>query len=135
MENIVSKLKNNWILFIIILQPVLDIVSYFQMKYIGNSYSWIIRVALVAIVVFISFVASKDKKKFILKISPFALFFIIHMANLYRIHKISIIEDTKYFILVFQIRRRNRYNWLVFKCKYSKYDFVCIDSLGNIYGF
>ncbi len=103
MENIVSKLKNNWILFIIILQPVLDIVSYFQMKYIGNSYSWIIRVALVAIVVFISFVASKDKKKFILKISPFALFFIIHMANLYRIHKISIIEDTKYFILVFQM--------------------------------
>lgn len=103
MEQISLKAKNNWILFIIVLQPILDIVSYFQSKYLGNSYSWIFRVALVAIVVCISFIASKDKKKFVLKILPFVLFFVIHMANLYRIHKISIIEDTKYFILVFQM--------------------------------
>lgn len=102
-KEIISKLKNNWILFIIILQPILDIISYFQSKYMGNSYSWIVRIALLFVVFIISFIKSKNRMKLILKILPFGIFFILHVINLYRIHCLNIIEDTKYFILVFQM--------------------------------
>lgn len=102
-KEVISKLKNNWILFIIILQPILDIISYFQSKYMESSYSWIIRIALLFAVFIISFIKSKNKIKLILKLLPFAAFFILHVINLYRIHSLNIIEDTKYFILVFQM--------------------------------
>lgn len=102
-EKVMTKLKSNWILFIIIIQPILDIISYFQSKYIESSYTWVIRILLLVIVFAISFVHSKNKKELILKVLPFALFFVVHILNLYRIHKFSILEDTRYFILVFQM--------------------------------
>lgn len=102
-ENFITKLKNNWILFIIIFQPILDIISYFQSEFFGTSYSWIIRILILVIVATVAFWKSKNKTRLLLKIFPFALFFIIHMANLYRISKFNLIDDTKYFILVFQM--------------------------------
>lgn len=102
-EKIITKLKDNWILFIIILQPILDIISYFQTKHIGISYTWAIRIIILLVVFLVSFLHSKNKKKLILKVLPFALFFIIHVLNLFRIHQFSLLEDTRYFILVFQM--------------------------------
>lgn len=102
-EKVMAKLKSNWILFIIILQPILDIISYFQSKYIESSYTWVIRIILLVIIFAVSFVHSKNKKKLILKVLPFVLFFVLHIVNLYRIHQLSILEDTRYFILVFQM--------------------------------
>lgn len=102
-EKFITNLKNNWILFIIVLQPILDILSYFQSKYIGSSYTWIVRIILLLVVFVISFIHSKDKKKLILKLLPFALFFIVHILNLFRIHQFNLLEDTRYFILVFQM--------------------------------
>ena len=103
MEKIISKLKSNWILFIIILQPILDIISYFQTEYIGSSYSWIVRIVLLSVIFIISLSYTKNKGKLVLKLIPFALFFLIHVANLYRIHELNLIDETKYFILVFQM--------------------------------
>lgn len=102
-EKIITKLEDNWILFIIILQPILDIISYFQTKSIGNSYTWAIRIILLLVVFLVSFLHSKNKKKLILKVLPFALFFIIHVLNLSRIHQFNLLQDTRYFILVFQM--------------------------------
>ncbi|MGN1352075.1 MAG: O-antigen ligase family protein [Clostridia bacterium] len=102
-EKIITNLKYNWILFIIVLQPILDIISYFQSKYMESSYTWIIRIILLLLIFIISFIHSKDKKKLILKILPFALFFTVHILNLSRIHQFNLLEDTRYFILVFQM--------------------------------
>ena len=102
-EKIITNLKYNWILFIIVLQPILDIISYFQAKHMESSYTWIIRIILLLLIFIISFIHSKDKKKLILKILPFVLFFTVHILNLFRIHQFNLLEDTRYFILVFQM--------------------------------
>lgn len=104
MNNLIIKnLKNNWIIYIIVLQPLLDILSYFQSKQIGTSYSWIIRISILVFTFMVCFIKSSNKKKLLLKILPFALFFIFHIFNLYRISKLNLILDIKYFILVFQM--------------------------------
>ena len=100
---IIKNLKNNWIIYIIVLQPLLDILSYFQSKQIGTSYSWIIRISILVFTFMLCFIKSSNKKKLLLKILPFALFFIFHIFNLYRISKLNLILDIKYFILVFQM--------------------------------
>lgn len=103
MKKILLNLKNNWILYIIVLQPILDIISYFQSKFIGSSFSWVVRIVILICVFIIAFLKSKNKKKLVLSLVPFGLFFILHMLNLYRIHKLNILLDAKYFILVFQL--------------------------------
>lgn len=103
MEKFKTIIKNNWIVWIIMLQPILDIVSYFQSKYLQQSFSWIFRMIILAIIFVVTFVSSKNRKKLVLSITPFILFFVLHMANLYRIKELSLILDVKYFILVFQM--------------------------------
>lgn len=103
MNKVVSYIKKNWLLYLIILQPVLDILSYFQDKYMGNSYSWIFRILLLCITFLITFINSKEKKKIILSILPFAVYTILHFVNLFRIEHLNLIMDIKYFILVFQM--------------------------------
>lgn len=103
MKKILLNLKNNWILYIIVLQPILDIISYFQTKFTGSSLSWVVRIVMLIVVFMIAFLKSKNKKKLILSIVPFGMFFIIHILNLYRINELNILLDVKYFMLVFQL--------------------------------
>lgn len=103
MNKLKMLIKNNWIVWIIILQPLLDIMSYFQTKYFQQSFSWMFRIIILTVVFVVAFITSKNRKKIILEIMPFCLFGIFHVANLYKIGKLDIILDVKYFILVFQM--------------------------------
>lgn len=131
-EKVITSLKKNWILFIIVLQPILDIISYFQSKYMGSSYTWIIRIIILLAILIISFIHSKDKKKLILKVLPFVLFFTVHIVNLFRIHEFNLLEDTRYFILVFQMPIL--YISLIDYIKSSDYDLIKIKK-GICYSF
>lgn len=102
-NTILNKLKSNWLLLIIIIQPILDIISYFQSNYMGTSYTWVVRIFILLLTFLICFVHSKNKKKLILFLLPYAVFATLHIANLYRINKLNIISDVKYFILTFQM--------------------------------
>lgn len=103
MKNIIEKFKNNWILLFILIQPILDMVYYFQLKNNLTPLTWLIRIIMLALIVIILFFKSENKKKLILLISPYAIYFILHMANLYRINSLNIVEDVKYFIFVFML--------------------------------
>lgn len=103
MNTLKSKIKNNWISFIIILQPILDILSYFQTKFLGSSYSWIIRIAILILVFIVTYINSTHKKKLFLYLLPYGIFFVLHIFNLYINNLLNIVLDIKYFILVFQL--------------------------------
>lgn len=103
MKKITTFIKQNWLLCIIILQPILDIISYFQEEMFGKSYSWIARIIILLLIGCITFFKSKNKLKLILKISPFFCFFILHFLNLFYTNRLNVINDLKYFILVFQM--------------------------------
>lgn len=102
-DSILNKLKNNWLLLIIIIQPILDIISYFQSKYMSTSYTWVVRICILLLTFLICFIHSKNKKKLILFMLPYAVFATLHIVNLYRINKLNIVSDVKYFILTFQM--------------------------------
>ena len=97
-NRVLSKIKDNWLTIIIIIQPILDIISYFQTKYLGNSYSWIARIIILMIILIITYYKSRDKKKLILFLLPYCIFFTIHILNLYRIDTLKFLVDLKYFI-------------------------------------
>lgn len=103
MGKVFKNIKDNWLLYFIILQPIIDVIAYFQIKIIKNSFSWVIRIIMLLIMSLFVFINSKNKKKLILLISPFIIFFILHIANLYRINSLNLILDTKYYVLVFQM--------------------------------
>lgn len=94
--------RNNILLIFIILQPLLDIISYFQMHYFNVSYTWIARIILLFVIFLYSYLQSNNKKKYILCCLPFAIYYILHIINLNRIGYFNFVLDTKYFIQVFQ---------------------------------
>ncbi len=100
---VINYFKRNWLMLFIIMQPLLDILSYFQAKNIGSSFTWIIRILCLILICLYSFYKSKDKKKLILYCLPFILFYIIHILNLYRVGHLSLFQDTRYFVTVFQM--------------------------------
>ena len=102
MNKIKDFIKKYWLLLIIGIQPIIDIVSYFQVKAGGSSYTWIIRIILLLIIGSVSFIKSNNKKKLIFYLSPIMLFSLFHFINLYRINSLNILADLKYFIFVFQ---------------------------------
>ena len=103
MNNFLKKIKDNWLLFFIMIQPIIDVIAYFQTKTIEKSYSWIIRIILIVIMAFFVFKNSKNKKKLLIELFPFAIFFVLHIINLYRINSLNLLLDVKYFVLVFQM--------------------------------
>ena len=100
--NIMNFLKKNWLMILIAIQPLLDIASFFQLKYLDNSYTWIIRIIMLFFLCLICFIKTDEKKKYIFSLVPIGLFYILHICNLYRIDRLSLILDTKYFIQTFQ---------------------------------
>ena len=84
-----------WIFLIIVIQPILDILSYFQDLNIGNSYTWFIRIIILFFIILYTFVKSNNKKRLISIYSMYALFFICHIINLFRVETLNIIEDFK----------------------------------------
>ena len=103
MSNVLKKIRDNWLLLFIAIQPIIDVMAYFQTKIYGKSFSWIIRIIILLISCLIIFKNSKNKKNLIVKLSPFAIFFLLHIINLYRVNSLNLLLDLKYFVLVFQM--------------------------------
>lgn len=102
MKKIFNWLQNNWLALIIILQPILDIFSYFQQKNSGSSFTWIIRFLCLIVIFFVTFVKCKKKAKYLMVLFPMVVFFLFHLINLYRIHSLFIVEEIKYYIFTYQ---------------------------------
>lgn len=102
-SKIINKIRNNWMQFVIIIQPILDVLAYFELKFRGVSHTWVIRFFILAAIGVISFIKSENRKRLIKYIAPFMLFLIVHLVNLYRINQLNVIMDIKYFILTFQM--------------------------------
>lgn len=103
MKGILNYLKSKWLFYFIALQPIVDLIAYFQTKVFGTSYSWIIRFFGLITLTVVLFIKSKNKKRLFFSCLPFGIFLVLHIFNLYRINSLNLILDLKYFILVFQM--------------------------------
>lgn len=102
-----SKIKNYidnyWLFFIIITQPILDIIAYFSFDEFLTPISFVTRSVYLLFIVLYTFIKVKDKKKYILLELPFLLFSLIHLLNSVRTSGINIFDDLRYLILVMQM--------------------------------
>ena len=102
-----DKLKNNineyWLFFIIITQPILDIIAYFSFNEKITVISFTIRSIYLAFIVLYTFLKIKPKKNYLLCLSPIAIFSFLHLLNSYRLFGFNIFNDIRYIILVMQM--------------------------------
>ena len=103
MENNILKIreniKNNYIYWFLILQPILDMIAYFQRES-AISLAGYIRLSITFVVPLYALIKTKKKKKFICVMAIIALFSVMHIANGFRVGYISFFQDVKYLLLV-----------------------------------
>ena len=103
MENnilkLLKKIKDNGIYWLIVLQPILDIIAYFQNDQ-GMSVAGYIRLMITCTLPLYALVKTKKRKKFLSIMVLIALFSIMHVLNGFRVGYIDLIQDIKYMLLV-----------------------------------
>ena len=99
MKKAVNFLKNNLLLIIFALQPVLDILAYAQ-RDMAVSFAGGLRLALTVIVPAYALFFTKQRKKFMVSMGIIGLFCVLHVLNGFRVGYISLFADVRYLLLV-----------------------------------
>ena len=98
-DAIVGKLP--WIVgVIIVVQPLLDVLSYFLGELGNNSLSTALRFLMLMVVALLGFVVSDKKRVYVIFYGIVAVFWIAHMANCFRIGCQSMVSDTANFMRI-----------------------------------
>lgn len=95
-------IEKYWLLFIIVTQPILDIIAYFTFNDSLTIISFAVRSFYLIFAVIYTFIKSENKKRYILVMLPFALFSLVHIANSYRTSRLELFDDIRYIISVMQ---------------------------------
>lgn len=102
-NKISSYISTYWLFFIIITQPILDIIAYFSFDEYLTPISFVTRSLYLVFIVLYTFFKVKDKKKYFLLELPFMLFSLIHLLNSIRTSGFNIFDDLRYLVLVMQM--------------------------------
>ena len=103
MRKLKDIIKKYWIFFIIITQPILDIIAYFTFEKNITIITFTIRSIYLLFIIIYSFITTKEKKKMVISMLPFAIFSILHILNSYRISGNILFCDIRYLIMVLQM--------------------------------
>lgn len=93
--------KLHWIVgAVIVIQPALDVLSYFLGELGNNSFSTALRFLLLMAVALLGFVVSDKKRVYVIFYGIMGAFWVAHMANCYRIGYQSMVADTANFLRI-----------------------------------
>lgn len=98
-----NYISTYWLFFIIISQPILDIIAYFSFNEYLTPISFVTRSVYLLFIVLYTFIKVKDKKKYFLLELPFVIFSILHLLNSIRTSGFNIFDDLRYLIQVMQM--------------------------------
>lgn len=99
MKKCSELLKNNLLLTVLVLQPFLDIIAYFQ-RGSAVSFAGYFRLALTVCVPIYTLFFARERKKFVISMAVIGGFFALHALNCFRVGYINIFNDVKYMLLV-----------------------------------
>lgn len=99
----INKLKENWFLILIVCQPILDIIAYFQYDNVIGSMAGYIRMILMCIIPIGILLKTDKKKSFIIWMSIIGIYCLLHIVNGFRVGYVSIFEDVSYLARVVQM--------------------------------
>lgn len=88
---------------LIVLQPILDIVAYFQYDSKIGTIAGYIRLLLMVIIVFYALYKIPKKRNFLILMGIIGIYCILHIANGFRVGYLSLAEDVSYMAKVLQM--------------------------------
>ena len=103
MSNIKKYIQQYWLFFIIITQPILDIIAFSAESLQFQNFTSIIRIIYLLFIPIYTFFNIKDKKKMFLCLLPFGIYIFAHLLNTFILDPNHIFYDIKYIVLVFQM--------------------------------
>lgn len=99
MKKLVKYLENNLLFLVLISQPLLDILAYFQDGSAVSVAGYVRLLYTVCIPLYVLF-KTKNKKRFLLIMSVIGAICVLHIANGFRVGYMNMFEDIKYMLLV-----------------------------------
>lgn len=98
-----KNLQANWFFYLLIAQPILDIIAFFQYDNAIGSLAGYIRLVLMVVLPIYVLTITKKKKSFICLMAIIGVYCILHILNGFRVGYISIFEDVSYMAKVVQM--------------------------------
>lgn len=98
-----TKLENRLptlVLILLVIQPAMDVLSYFLAEWGSNAVSTLLRFAILAAVAFLGFFLSDKKKMYFVFYGVTAAFWVAHAANCFRIGYASPVADAANFLRI-----------------------------------
>lgn len=102
MEKTKKFLKNNWLVFLIAAQPVLDVLAYFTRNSVVTPAGIIRLLIMFALPLYLLF-TMKDRKRLVIPLAVIALYCAAHVINCFRVGYLSFTGDVRYMISVVQM--------------------------------
>jgi len=85
---------------LIVMQPLLDVLSFFLGEWGSNTISTLLRFALMAAVALLGFIVSDKKVQYFIFYAITGVFWLLHMANCFRLGYQSVVEDAANFLRI-----------------------------------
>lgn len=98
----VKLIKKYWLFLLIVLQPILDIVAYFQYDSKIGTMAGYIRLVFMVLIVFYALYKTPKKKSLFLLMAVVGVYCILHVINGFRVGYGSLVQDVSYMAKVLQ---------------------------------
>lgn len=107
----INKLKHSMsnhlsglVFVLIIIQPLLDVASYFASEFLGsNSITTLLRFGFLGVVALIGFILSDKKRIYFIVYGVMVVYWAAHVLNRYKDGYISIVEDTANYLRIISL--------------------------------
>lgn len=96
----VCKRLSLLVFILIVMQPLLDVLSFFLGEMGSNALSTLLRFGLLAVVALLGFIVSGKKRLYIVFYAAAGVFWVLHMANCFRIGYQSMVQDAANFLRI-----------------------------------
>lgn len=98
-----ETIKKNWLLYLLILQPIFDIIAFFQQDNVIGSLAGYSRLLVMCILPIVTLVLTKHKKSFLAWMCLIGGYCALHVLNCFRVGYISPVADIAYMARVVQM--------------------------------
>lgn len=98
-----EKIKKNAFVILLVIQPILDIIAYFQYDRPGGTMAGYIRLVIMCALPIYVLCTTKKKKSFLIIMACMAAYCLLHVLNGFRVGYISLFKDVQYIALVMQM--------------------------------
>lgn len=98
-----ENIQKNWLLYLLILQPIFDIIAFFQQDNVIGSLAGYSRLSVMCILPIVTLVITKHKKSFIAWMGLIGGYCLLHILNCFRIGYMSPVADIAYMARVIQM--------------------------------